>query len=93
MTDSPTGLEQALHIRLVCWDCKHVQAISPEQLRQLVVAPVCIAPAEQDICGSPIWAVEHEGEPTRYVGRPPHRRWEAWAECIQPSTSGDSEAT
>lgn len=70
------------HIRLVCWDHKHVQAISADQLRQIIIAPICSAPAGDNICGSPIWAVEHDGEPTRYVGRPPHRNWSDWAECI-----------
>lgn len=79
------------HIRLVCWEHKHVQAITEEQLRSIVVAPICTATSDQGICGSPIWAVEHEGEPPRYVGRPPHTGWERWADCIQP-TDRDSTA-
>lgn len=86
----------ATHIRLICWDRKHVQVISPEQLRSIVIAPICSAPWGDGICGQPIWAVDHEGEPRRYVGRPPHANWSSWADCIpqpptSPSHSGGSE--
>lgn len=75
----------ATHIRLVCWCEQHVQAISAEALRQLITAPICTARVGDDICGNPIWAVEHDGEPTRYVGRPPvpEGSWRTWADCIE----------
>lgn len=82
----------ALHIKLLCWDHHHVQAISDIALRSMRCAPICTYPIDTNaICGSPIWAVEHEGEPTRYVGRPPHRNWESWADCIPATPRVSSE--
>lgn len=74
-------LPDALHIRLICWEHKHVQVWSASQLRQIMIAPLCGAVMDGHVCMSPMWAVEHDGEPTRYVGRPPHANWEAWADC------------
>ena len=82
-----TGRESATHIRLVCWDHHHVQAISAAQLRQIVIAPFCTARIDGGLCGSAIWAVEHDGEPTRYIGRPPNHNWQKWADCSPPPAS------
>jgi hypothetical protein len=78
----------ALHIKLICWDHKHVQVISEIELRSLNCAPVCTAPVGPyaNNCGASIWAVQHEGEQRRLVGRPPHENWEAWADCIPQVT-------
>lgn len=72
----------ATHIRLLCWGERHVQAIDALNLQAMVCPPVCTAPVDHGVCGAPIWAVEHGGEPIRYVGRPPHNNWQRWAECI-----------
>lgn len=72
-----------MHIRLICWGSKHVQAISAEALRAMIVPPICThGAAAGEMCCQPIWAVEHDDEPTRYVGRPPHTNWERWADCV-----------
>jgi hypothetical protein len=66
----------------VCWDHHHIQAISAEELRLLRVAPRCMfIMADGKLCWSAIWAVKHDGEPTTYVGRPPHHDWASWADC------------
>jgi hypothetical protein len=68
------------HIRLVCWDRKHSEPVDADALRTAVEAPTCA------VCGSAIWAVEHEGEPPRYVGEPPvpDGSWVGSAECAGP---------
>ena len=83
-TEAPIS---AAHIRLICWDHHHEQAWSREQLRLIRFAPICSAFIDGQMCGSLIWAVQHEGEPTRYLGRPPHRNWERWADCIEEVTA------
>lgn len=77
-----TGDSTRHDVLLICWDHRHYQLWSQDDLRAIVIAPWCTAGGEAtDLCESPIWAVEHEGEPRRYVGRPPHVNWQSWADC------------
>jgi hypothetical protein len=81
--------EPAEHrISLICWPEQHVQWWTTDALLTINCAPMCSAPVGSDICGAPIWAVDHDGEPRRYVGRPPHVGWERWADCIDPPQFG-----
>lgn len=89
------------HICLVCADHHHVQAWDELVLRNLALAPLCTARLTAsdlerdhsrrqlgDTCFAAIWAVDHEGEPRRYVGRPPQKDWQSWANCIAEAPRG-----